>query len=81
MHSQQTIGVYPVEFRHISCNIFEKVAVVAYDHAGKLRLPQQIFKPLNSSEVQMIRRLIKQQNIGRLNQRLHDRQALLPASG
>ena len=48
---------------------------MAYDHASKRRPPQQIFEPLNSREVEMIRRLIQQQDVGRLNQRLHDRQA------
>ena len=74
VHSQQTFGVHAVKFGHVGGNIFEKVAVMAYDHAGKRRLLQQIFEPFNSGEVQMIRRLIEQQDIGRLNQRLHDRQ-------
>jgi hypothetical protein len=63
VHAQQPVGIYPVEFCHIRHHILEKVAVMAYHHAGKRRLLEKIFKPLDSGEVQMIGGLIEQQDV------------------
>jgi hypothetical protein len=80
-HSKNAIGIHPAQLRHVCGNILQKIAVVTYDHAGECGLPQQLFKPLDSLQVEMVGGFIQQQNIGRLNQRLDDRQPLLPASG
>ena len=54
---------------------------MAHHHAGKGCFLQQSFEPLNPSEVQVIGRLVQQQDIWRLNQSLHNRKSFLPASG
>ena len=77
---QQPVGIYTAEFRHLGRHILQKIAIVTYDYGGEGCSFQQSFKPFDSGEVEVIRRLIEQQNIGRLNQRLHDGETLLPAS-
>jgi hypothetical protein len=78
---QQAIWIDAVEFRRLGGHILQEVTIVADNHAGEGSFLQHSFKPLNSSEVQVIRGLVKQQYIRRLNQRLHDGKTFLPAAG
>ena len=59
-NAQQAIGIYAAEFRHFSSHILQEIAVVTYNHAGERCFFQQTFKPLNSSDVQVIGGLIEQ---------------------
>ena len=57
---QDAVGIGAVEFRHGRGNVFQKVAVVADDDAGKARIFEDRLKPLDASKVQMIGRLVEQ---------------------
>ena len=81
LHAQQSVGIDAAEFRHLSGDVLQKVAIVTDDHTGEAGLLQHLFEPLDPRQVEMIRGFIQQQDVGRLHQRLHDREALLPASG
>jgi hypothetical protein len=80
-HAEDAVGIDAAEFDHFGCYTFEEVAVVTHDYAREFRLSKQFLEPLDASEIEMICGLIQEQNIGRLNQSLGDRQAFLPASG
>ena len=80
LHAQHAIGIDAAELRHLGGDVFEEVAIVANDHAGEPGLLQHFFQPLDAREVQMIGWFVEQQDVGGLHQRLHDREALLPAS-
>ncbi len=81
LHPQQTVGIDAAEFRHLGGNVFQKVAIVTDDHAREAGLLQHLFEPLDARKVEMIRGFVEQKNVGTLDQRLDDRQPLLPASG
>ena len=58
---------------------FEKIPVMAHHHAPQtLAVAQHPLQPLNPLQIQVIRRLVQQQHIGRRHQRLRNRQPLLP---
>jgi hypothetical protein len=79
-HTQQPLGISPVQFRHFRGDVLKKVAIVAHNHAGEGCSRQQGFQPLDSRQVEMIRRFIQQQDVWSLNQRLDDREPFLPAT-
>jgi len=54
---------------------------VADDHTGEGSVGEQRFEPLDACKIEMVGRLIEQQNIGILHQRLGDREPFSPASG
>ncbi len=33
MHAEQPVGINPIEFGHLGCDILQEVAVVTYDRA------------------------------------------------
>ena len=61
--AQKTILIHARKLDHFGRDIFEKVAIVADHHARERRVLQKRFKPVDSREVQMIGRLIEQQNV------------------
>ena len=79
-HSQNSIGIHPAQLRHVGGDVLQKIAVVTDDHAGKCRLRQHFFEPLDSREIQMIGGFVEQHNVRRLHQRLDNRQPLLPST-
>ena len=81
MDAQQSIRIGAIEFRHLSRDIFKKVAVVADDDTGECCVLKKRFEPFDSREVEMIGGFVQQQNVRSLNQRFDDCQTLLPASG
>ena len=80
-HAQKTVGVDAVEFDHVVGHIFEKIAIVADHDARERRVLQECFEPLDAREVQMIGRLVEQQDVRLLHEGLGNRQALAPAAG
>ena len=80
VHAQNAVRIHGAQFGHFCGHIFQKVPVMADDHARKAASLDFLFEPLDAGEVQMIGRLIEQQNIGNLDQRLHNGQPLTPAS-
>ena len=59
----------------------EEAPVVADAHDGAIEVLQQLLEPSDGGEVEMVRRLVQQQHVGRADQRLRQRHALLPAAG
>src|SRR4029079_9692456 len=78
IYAQYAVGIGAIEFRHRSRDVFQKITIVAYHNAGEPCICENGLKPLDSREIQMIGGLIKQQNIGALDQCLDDCQALSP---
>src|ERR1041384_7486998 len=63
LHAQQPLGIYSAEFRDFGGHVLQKIAVMAYDNTGKCRLVKQSFKPVDSSQIQMVGRFIQQQDV------------------
>ena len=80
-HAQRPIFVRGIQLHDFVRNILEKIAVVAHHHAGKSAILQHAFEPLNSREIEMVRRLVQQQNVGRLHEFFYNREPLTPPSG
>jgi len=78
--SKQAIRIGPVQLRHVGGDIFQKVAIMTHHHRRERGSLQLIFQPLDSRQIQMIRRFVEQKDIWRLYQSLHDRQPLLPTA-
>ena len=79
--AQIAIFVGACKLDHRGRDIFEKVAVVADHHAGEWRVLQKGFEPFDPGKIQMIGRLVEQQNVRRLHERFDNRQPLAPAAG
>ena len=79
--AQKAALVHAIEFNHSANHVFEEVAIVADRHARERRLLQERLQPLNSLEVQMIGRLVEQENVRSLNECLANCQPLAPAAG
>ncbi len=80
-NAQRSILISGVEFDNLVRHVFQKISVVADDHASERRILQHSFQPLDASEVEVVGRFVEQQNIRRLHQRLDNRQPLAPATG
>ncbi len=81
LHSQETVGVHPAEFDDVAGDIFQEIAIVADHYAGKLRILQQCFEPLDSGQIQVVGGFVEQHNVRLLHQAFDNRQALLPSAG
>ena len=81
INAEKAVFIGAIEFDHMVGHIFQKITVVADDHAGEGGVLQQRFEPFNSGEIEMVGRLVQQQNIGLLDERFGDRQAFFPAAG
>ena len=78
---KQSAGIEPGQLDHIGSDVFEKVAVVADHHAREGRGFEKALEPQDAVEIEVIGRLVEQQNIGMAEQRAGDRQAPLPSAG
>ncbi len=79
--SQHSVRINPAQLGNFGGDIFQEVTIVTDDHTSEGGLLQQSLEPLNSAEIEMVRRLVEQEDIRRLNQGLDNRQALLPSAG
>src|SRR5258708_6871853 len=80
-HAQRAILIGPIEFHHFVCDVLQEITVVADHHARERRVLQNGFEPLNPREVQMVRGLVQQKNVRRLDQSFGDGKAFSPAAG
>ena len=51
-------------------DLVQEITVVAYDDNGVVKVDQKLFKPDDGIEIQMVRRLVKKQNVGVAEQSL-----------
>ena len=77
---EQAGGVGAVQLEHAGGHVLQEVAIVADDQAGPRALGQQALQPEDAVDVEVVGRLVHQQNVGRGRQLARDRQALAPAS-
>ena len=61
--AQCSVFIGRVKFDDFVGDILKEVAIVADDYAGERRVQQQAFEPLDAGEVQMIRGLVKKENV------------------
>ena len=66
--AQKTIFIHARKLHDFGGNVFEKIAVVTDHDARERRVLEKCFEPINSRQVQMIGRLVKQQDIRPLDQ-------------
>ena len=59
----------------------QEVAVVAHGHEGLRLAPQQLLEPEDALDVEMVRGLVEQQQLGLARQLARDGEPLLPAAG
>src|ERR1700747_938058 len=79
--TQDSVRIDTAQLGHFCGDVFEEVAVMADDHTGKTARLAFLFQQLDTSEIQMIGRLVEQQDIGNLDKRLHNCEPLPPAPG
>ena len=79
--AQQPVGIDAMKFDDFQRDILQQVPIVADDDAGKRRVLQHRFEPLDSRKIEMIGGFIEQQNFRRLNQPFDNGQTFLPATG
>jgi hypothetical protein len=74
-------GIRAVELEHPLGDVLEKVAVVA-DHDERLGLAlEHCFEPEDAFDVEVVRRLVEQEDVGLAHELLRDREPLAPAAG
>src|ERR1017187_6983362 len=79
--AQKTVRVNTAQFDHFGGHIFKEITVVADDDGCERRVLQQLLEPLEADEVEMVGRLVEQQNVGLLYQGFGDSQSLSPSPG
>ena len=76
------LGVGAVQLDRRGWSTFSrKYAVVADEHERERRVRQQLFEPEDAFEVEVVRRLVEQQQVRLADQLAGDRQPLSPAAG
>ena len=78
---EQAVRVGPVQLEHAGGHVLEEVAVVAHDEDGAGPIGEDAFQPEDAVHVEVVGRLVHQQDVGRGRQLARDRQPLLPAAG
>ncbi len=68
-HREQPVRVDPVELEHAARDVLEEVAVVARDHEGERRGGEQLLERQDAVEIEMVGRLVEQQDVGLARQR------------
>ena len=74
------VDLLVVDLGHAVDHVVHERAVVADDDDGARIAAKEAFKPLHALQVQMVRRLVKQQHFGVSDQQLRERDAHLPAA-
>ena len=78
---QQPVGIDPIDVDHPAGDVLKEVAVVAdHDERHRLGLEQRL-EPEDRVDVQVVRRLVEQQQVRLADERAGDGQPCLPASG
>jgi hypothetical protein len=75
------VGIGPVELDDSIGDVFQEVAVVADEDEGEIRLAEEGFEPEDAFEIEMVGRLIEEQEIGLANQLACEGEPLPPAAG
>ena len=78
---EEPARVGAAELEHARGDVLQEVAVVAHDDVGQGLALQQALEPEDAFEVEVVRGLVHEQDVRRLDQLAHDGQALLPAAG
>ena len=79
--SRPTISTSPaVELDHARRDIVEKTPVMRHKQHAAGKIPQQFFEPFNAGDVEMVGRLVEQQQFGLGDQRAAERHALVEAA-
>ncbi len=79
--AQDAVGISGVDLRDLERNSLEEVAVMADGYGRERSIVQDALQPLNSFQVQMVRRFVQQKHIGRYGECARDGQPLAPAAG
>ena len=64
---------------HVGADLVQEVAIMGNDDHGGVALVEHVFQPANRVDVQVIRRLVEQQDVRVREQRLRQQHAQLPA--
>ncbi len=78
---QQTVGVHAIELQHALRDVLEKVAIVTDDQKRLGLAFQERLEPQNRFDVEMVRRLVEQQDVRLEGQLARDRETFAPAAG
>ena len=81
LHAQQAIGIDAVQFDHLAGRGFKKVAVVADGDGGERGRGEQLLQPFDSSQIEVVGRLVEQHHIGLNDHGFGDCQPLSPTAG
>ncbi len=68
-----------VHVGHVGADLVQEVAVVRDDDHGRVALVQHVFQPADGVDVEVVGRLVEQQDVGIREQRLRQQHAQLPA--
>ncbi len=79
-HAEQALRIDAVELDDLAGRGFQKIAVVAHGDSRERRGGEQFLKPFNTSQVEMVRGLVEQQDIGLADQGFGNGQPLAPAA-
>jgi hypothetical protein len=74
-------GIAAIQLHHAARDVLQEVPVVADQQQGKAGGREHLFEPQHAFQIEMIGRLVQQQDIGLLDPLAADRQALEPAAG
>ena len=78
---EEAARVGAVQLEHAGGHVLEEVAVVADDEEGARPLGEHAFQPEDALDVEVVGRLVHQQDVGRGRQLARDGQPLPPAAG
>ncbi len=78
--AKNALRIKAVQLDHRGCGVFQKIAVVTDDDAGEPGALQQSFEPLDAGQIEMVRRLVQQQNVRLLRQGFGNHEAFAPAT-
>jgi hypothetical protein len=79
-HPEEPVRINAVDLGHVCCEVLEKVTIVADYDTCEPGVHQEPFEPHDRLDVEMIGRLIEQQNIGIEKQLARNRETLSPAA-
>src|SRR5207244_6381777 len=77
---EEAAGIRAVQLEHSRGDVLEEVAVVADDDERTRPVDQDALEPENTVEVEVIGRLVHQEDVGPCGELACDRQALLPSA-
>ena len=78
---EESLRIDAVELEHASGHVLEEVAVVAHHEDGARPVGEDFLQPEDAIDVEMVGRLVHQQDVRLARQLARDREALPPAAG